>query len=71
MAIMVDLNQGWRMPGDTTPVARPGRGPADRRAAWPTYDVLWVEEPLAGTDLRGLAALRASAPGHRGSPAAR
>jgi D-galactarolactone cycloisomerase len=27
--------------------------------------VLWVEEPLAGTDLRGLAALRASAPGIR------
>ena len=29
------------------------------------YDVLWLEEPLAGTDLRGLAALRASAPGVR------
>ena len=27
--------------------------------------VLWLEEPLAGTDLRGLAALRASAPGIR------
>ena len=27
MAIMVDLNQGWRMAGDTTPVARSGRGP--------------------------------------------
>ena len=27
--------------------------------------MLWVEEPLAGTDLRGLAALRASAPGVR------
>ena len=29
------------------------------------HDVLWVEEPLAGTDLRGLAALRVSAPGIR------
>ena len=27
--------------------------------------MLWLEEPLAGTDLRGLAALRASAPGIR------
>ena len=29
------------------------------------YDVLWLEEPLAGTDLRGLAALRASGTGVR------
>src|SRR5436853_588199 len=28
-------------------------------------DVLWVEEPLAGTDLAGLASLRRSAPGIR------
>jgi len=64
MALMVDLNQGWRMPGDTTasldPVA--ARDIAVRLAA---YDILWLEEPLAGTDLRGLAALRASAPGTR------
>jgi D-galactarolactone cycloisomerase len=64
MAIMVDLNQGWRMAGDTTrsldPVA--AREIAVRLAA---FGVLWVEEPLAGTDLQGLAALRASAPGIR------
>jgi len=64
MAIMVDLNQGWRMAGDVSgsldPVA--ARAIAVRLAE---YDVLWVEEPLAGTDLRGLAALRASAPGVR------
>ena len=64
MALMVDLNQGWRMPGDTSlaldPVA--ARNVAAQLAA---YDVLWLEEPLAGTDLRGLAALRASAPGIR------
>ena len=65
MAIMVDLNQGWRMAGDTSAVARPGRGPRDRGRGSPSYDVLWLEEPLAGTDLRGLAALRASAPGVR------
>jgi L-alanine-DL-glutamate epimerase-like enolase superfamily enzyme len=64
MAIMVDLNQGWRMAGDTTssldPVA--AREIARQLAE---YDVLWLEEPLAGTDLRGLAALRSSAPGVR------
>jgi L-alanine-DL-glutamate epimerase-like enolase superfamily enzyme len=64
MAIMVDLNQGWRMAGDTRPsldlVA------ARRIAAQlAELDVLWVEEPMAGTDLAGLAALRASAPGTR------
>ncbi len=64
MAIMVDLNQGWRMPGDTSRsldvVA--AREIAARLAE---LDVLWVEEPLAGNDLRGLAVLRASAPGTR------
>ena len=64
MAIMVDLNQGWRMAGDTSPSVDPvtAREIAVRLAE---YDVLWLEEPLAGTDLRGLAALRASAPGVR------
>ena len=64
MAIMVDLNQGWRMAGDVSPsidlVA--ARSIAVQLAE---LDVLWVEEPLAGTDLRGLAALRASGPGTR------
>ena len=64
MAIMVDLNQGWRMAGDTSPSLDPvaAREIASRLA---DAGVLWVEEPLAGTDLRGLAALRASAPGTR------
>ena len=64
MAIMVDLNQGWRMAGDTSVALDPvaAREIAVRLAS---YGVLWVEEPLAGTDLRGLAALRASAPGTR------
>jgi len=64
MAIMVDLNQAWRMAGDASPSVDPvtARAIAVRLAE---YDVLWLEEPLAGTDLRGLAALRASAPGVR------
>jgi D-galactarolactone cycloisomerase len=64
MAIMVDLNQGWRMAGDVSP----SLGPTEARrivAQLAEYDVLWVEEPLAGTDLRGLAGLRASSPGPR------
>jgi L-alanine-DL-glutamate epimerase-like enolase superfamily enzyme len=64
MELMVDLNQGWRMAGDTTPALDPAaaRSIASRLAE---LDVLWMEEPLAGTDLRGLAALRASGPGVR------
>jgi len=64
MEIMVDLNQGWRMAGDISRAldAVTAREIAARLA---DDDVLWVEEPLAGTDLRGLAALRASSPGIR------
>jgi L-alanine-DL-glutamate epimerase-like enolase superfamily enzyme len=64
MELMVDLNQGWRMAGDTTTPLDPAaaRAIASRLAE---LDILWMEEPLAGTDLRGLAALRASAPGVR------
>lgn len=64
MAIMVDLNQGWRMAGDLAGALDPV---AAREIAARLADegVLWLEEPLAGTDLRGLAALRASAPGVR------
>jgi L-alanine-DL-glutamate epimerase-like enolase superfamily enzyme len=64
MAIMVDLNQGWRMAGDTSHALDPvaAREVAVRLAE---LGVLWLEEPLAGTDLRGLAGLRASAPGIR------
>ena len=57
MAIMVDLNQGWRMPGDTTGALDPV---AARRVAdeLRDLDVTWLEEPLLGSDLRGLADLR-------------
>lgn len=59
--LMADLNQGWRMPGDIRP-------PLDRAAArelagrLADLDVSWMEEPLAGTDVRGLADLRAASP---------
>lgn len=61
LTLMVDLNQGWRMPGDIT-------GPLDPVAArriaaqLAELDVYWVEEPLAATDIAGLAALRAACP---------
>ena len=62
MAIMVDLNQGWRMAGDTTPPIdwQSARSIASRLAE---LDVLWLEEPLDGTDLPGLCALRKAVPG--------
>ena len=62
MAIMVDLNQGWRMAGDVTPSIdfETARAIAERLAE---LDVLWLEEPLDGSDLTGLAALRAAVPG--------
>jgi D-galactarolactone cycloisomerase len=58
MEIMVDLNQGWRMPGDVTP---PLPYEDARRIAeeLSLYGVRWLEEPLHGDDVRGLARLRA------------
>lgn len=59
MDILVDLNQGWRMAGDIA-------APLDLAAVRPfarelrDLDVFWLEEPLPGTDTRGLAALRSS-----------
>lgn len=60
MEIMVDLNQGWRMPGDVAPLlGYEAVAPlADRLRE---LDVLWLEEPLAGDDVEGLARLRAEA----------
>lgn len=57
MAIMVDLNQWWRMAGDT---AAPIDVAAARRAveALRELDVTWVEEPLPGADLAGMRTLR-------------
>jgi L-alanine-DL-glutamate epimerase-like enolase superfamily enzyme len=57
LAIMVDLNQWWRMPGD---VSAPLDLAAVRRLAEELreLDVLWIEEPLPGADLAGMRTLR-------------
>ncbi len=57
MAIMVDINQGWRMAGDTSPSIGPNEARRIAERLQP-HDVLWLEEPLAGSDLRGLRSLR-------------
>ena len=64
MAIMVDLNQGWRMAGDVRPAIdlATATSIAERLAE---LEVLWLEEPLDGTDLAGLASLRAAVPAIR------
>jgi L-alanine-DL-glutamate epimerase-like enolase superfamily enzyme len=57
IAIMADLNQWWRMPGDLSPAL----DAADvRRIAAELADlgVFWLEEPLPGGDLDGMRALR-------------
>ena len=57
LEVMVDLNQWWRMPGDIEPCL----GPADARRVIERlrpYGVLWVEEPLPGSDLDGMRMLR-------------
>ncbi len=57
MDVMVDLNEGWRMPGDVRPPlgldAVRGLARELRR-----YGVAWLEEPLPISDVLGLAALR-------------
>jgi D-galactarolactone cycloisomerase len=58
MEVMVDLNQGWRMPGDIAPLL--GYEQVRETAAQlRELDVLWLEEPLGGDDVAGLARLRA------------
>jgi L-alanine-DL-glutamate epimerase-like enolase superfamily enzyme len=56
-AIMVDLNQWWRVPGDQSP---PLDVVAVRRIAEKLreLDVLWIEEPLPAADLAGMRQLR-------------
>ncbi|MFN8493065.1 MAG: mandelate racemase/muconate lactonizing enzyme family protein [Caldilineaceae bacterium] len=57
MALLVDANQGWRMPWDI-------RAPWDFKTALyvadalAELDVFWLEEPLWRTDYRGMAELR-------------
>ena len=56
LEIMVDANQGWRMPGDTTP-RWDLRTAAEFVRELEQLDVYWLEEPLATDDLEGYAAL--------------
>jgi len=57
LAIMVDLNQWWRMPGDISTAQDLA---AVRRIAdgLRELDVLWLEEPLPAADLAGMRTLR-------------
>ncbi|MEI8238544.1 MAG: mandelate racemase/muconate lactonizing enzyme family protein [Actinomycetota bacterium] len=57
LTLMVDCNQGWRMPWDTV-------APWDLDRAWTVaqrlfdHDVYWMEEPLHRGDYSGMAELR-------------
>jgi L-alanine-DL-glutamate epimerase-like enolase superfamily enzyme len=57
IALMADLNQWWRMPGDVSPALDLAEV---RRIAAELADlgVFWLEEPLPGGDLSGMRALR-------------
>jgi L-alanine-DL-glutamate epimerase-like enolase superfamily enzyme len=57
MEIMVDLNQGWRMPGDIG-LALDFTTVASTAARLRELDVFWLEEPLPREDVRGYASLR-------------
>jgi D-galactarolactone cycloisomerase len=57
MEIMVDLNQGWRMPGDIGP-ALDFDAVASVAARLRDLGVFWLEEPLPRDDVKGYAALR-------------
>jgi D-galactarolactone cycloisomerase len=55
--LMVDANQGWRMPGDTTPRWDVATAAQVARALEP-LGVYWLEEALPTADVDGYAALR-------------
>ena len=57
LEIMVDANQGWRMPGDREPRWDVATAAQCARAIEP-LGVYWLEEPLRTDDLDGYAALR-------------
>jgi L-alanine-DL-glutamate epimerase-like enolase superfamily enzyme len=62
--IMVDLNQSWRMAGDTAEASDLVKTrKIVRRLA--ELDVFWVEEPLPYSDIDGFRTLRADNPGVR------
>jgi D-galactarolactone cycloisomerase len=56
-ALMVDANQGWRMPGDLAPRWDVATAAQCARALEP-LGVYWLEEPLPTADVEGYRALR-------------
>jgi len=56
LEVMVDANQGWRMPGDLTPRWDVATATSFADELEP-LDVYWLEEPLPTWDLDGYAAL--------------
>lgn len=57
LEVLVDANQGWRMPGDRTPRWDVGTAAACAREL-EGLGVYWLEEPLPADDPDGYAALR-------------
>ena len=57
LELMVDANQGWRMPGDRTPRWDVATATACAREL-EALDVYWLEEPLPADDPVAYAALR-------------
>ena len=57
MDVAVDLNQGWRMPGDVSPPLEPERV-RHAAAELRQLGIIWLEEPFPRHDVAGLAALR-------------
>jgi L-alanine-DL-glutamate epimerase-like enolase superfamily enzyme len=58
LEIMVDANQGWRMPGDLEPRWDVATAAQCARALEP-LGIYWLEEPLPTEDVEGYRALRA------------
>jgi L-alanine-DL-glutamate epimerase-like enolase superfamily enzyme len=61
LELMVDANQGWRMPGDREPRWDVATAAQCARALEP-LGVYWLEEPLPTDDVDGYAALRRLTP---------
>jgi L-alanine-DL-glutamate epimerase-like enolase superfamily enzyme len=61
MEIMVDANQGWRMPGDRTPRWDVATAATVAGRLEP-LGIHWLEEPLRTDDVEGYARLSASTP---------
>lgn len=59
LALMVDCNQGWRMPWDTS-APWTLKDALEVAAALEPLGIYWMEEPLHRADRAGLAALRAA-----------